>query len=48
MEALGPVEKRKGVVVYICGPPGMTDEFVEVMGRAEGMDPTMVFCEKWW
>lgn len=36
MEALGPVEKRKGVVVYICGPPGMTDGFVEVIGGARG------------
>lgn len=48
MEALGPVEGRKGMVVYICGPPGMTDEFVEVMGGAEGMDGGRVFCEKWW
>lgn len=48
MEALGPVEQRKGVVVYVCGPARMTDEFVEVMGRAEGMEAGRVFCEKWW
>lgn len=48
MEALGPVEERKGVVVYICGPPGMTDEFVKVMSRAEGIERERVLCEKWW
>lgn len=36
IEALGPVEKRKGVVVYICGPPGMRNGFVEVMGGQRG------------
>ena len=48
MEALGPVEERKGAVSYICGPPGMTDEFVGFMKSAEGMQGERVFCEKWW
>ena len=48
LDALGPVGERKGVVVYICGPPEMTDEFVEVVKGAEGMEAGRVFCEKWW
>lgn len=45
--ALGPVDKRGGVVCYICGVPGMTDELVDLVQRAEGMDARNVFCEKW-
>jgi ferredoxin-NADP reductase len=33
---------------YICGVPGMTDEFVEKATRAEGMDEENVLFEKWW
>lgn len=47
--ALGSdVGVREGTVVYVCGPPGMTDEVVEWFGRQEGMDRGRVFCEKWW
>ena len=48
LNALGPEHKRAGTVVYVCGPPKMTDEFVEVMRRAEGMSEERVLCEKWW
>ncbi|KAF7508018.1 hypothetical protein GJ744_009915 [Endocarpon pusillum] len=48
IEALGPHAGRKHTVAYICGPPKMTDEFVEVLTRAEGMDSRRVLCEKWW
>jgi len=45
---LGPAEKRKETVVYVCGPQKMTDDFVEFLQKAEGMDRTRVLCEKWW
>ena len=48
LEALGPVPGRKDTVAYVCGPPKMTDEFVEILSRAEGMDSRRVLCEKWW
>lgn len=48
MEALGPVAVRRHTVAYICGPPKMTDEFVDILTRVEGMDSRRVLCEKWW
>ena len=48
IEALGYVEDRRGVVAYICGPAGMTDEVVRLMKGVEGMDEQRVLCEKWW
>jgi ferredoxin-NADP reductase len=48
IQALGPVADRKNTVAYACGPPEMTDEFVETLNRAEGMDEHRVLCEKWW
>ena len=48
LECLGPEERRKNTVVYVCGPPKMTDEFVEVFGKAPGMEERRVLCEKWW
>lgn len=48
LEALGPVDGRKTTLAYVCGPPKLTDEFVEVLSRAEGMDSQRVLCEKWW
>ncbi|MCJ1355224.1 MAG: hypothetical protein MMC33_005215 [Icmadophila ericetorum] len=47
-EALGPEEERSGVVAYVCGPPAMTDSFVEILQAAKGMDRKRVLCEKWW
>ena len=47
-EALGPVEEREGVVVYVCGPPGMTDWAVAKLKGAVGMRSERVLCEKWW
>lgn len=46
--ALGPVEERRGTVACVCGVPGMTDEFVEILRGAEGMEEKRVLCEKWW
>ena len=35
-------------VVYICGPPAMTDEIVRRLKEEEGMEERRVLCEKWW
>jgi NAD(P)H-flavin reductase len=48
LDALGPVEERKGILCYVCGVPGMTDEFVKVAREAEGMRVENVLCERWW
>jgi ferredoxin-NADP reductase len=48
LEALGPVAERNSALAYVCGLPSMTDEFVEVLSGADGMDPKRVHCEKWW
>ncbi|KAI1822829.1 hypothetical protein F4861DRAFT_531968 [Xylaria intraflava] len=52
VEAVGstPAERRDAVV-YICGVPTMTDEFVARLTGHEdgiGMEPHRVLCEKWW
>ncbi|KAH8652461.1 hypothetical protein BX600DRAFT_553836 [Xylariales sp. PMI_506] len=48
--ALGDAEERKDTVVYVCGVPDMTDEFVEALTAADGLSlaPENVLCEKWW
>ena len=46
--ALGPVGERGGTVVYVCGVPGMTDEFVERVKQVEGIMEGNVLCERWW
>ena len=48
IDAIGPVDRRKSVVVYVCGPPPLTDWAVEVLRGAEGMEKERVLCEKWW
>ena len=48
INAIGPVDGRKGVVAYVCGPPPLTDWAVEVLRGAEGMEKERVLCEKWW
>lgn len=47
-EALGPENKRSNTLVYVCGLPDMTDEYVELLQKAPGMEEKRVFCEKWW
>merc|ERR1711939_41547 len=47
-EALGTEDSRSNTVVYVCGLPAMTDEFVELLKTAPGMDEKRVLCEKWW
>ncbi|KAL7930570.1 hypothetical protein V8C35DRAFT_155032 [Trichoderma chlorosporum] len=40
-------ERRDGgTVVYVCGPPTMTDELVERLGAI--MEPRRVLTERWW
>ncbi|KLU88778.1 glycogenin [Magnaporthiopsis poae ATCC 64411] len=51
VEAVGP--DRRSAVVYVCGVPAMTDEFVRELtaptdGGGVGMEPHRVFFEKWW
>ena len=48
LEAIGPEDDRANTVVYICGLPTMTDEFVEFLKRQPGLDEKRVLCEKWW
>jgi ferredoxin-NADP reductase len=48
IDTLGPVEERPETLCYICGVPGMTDEFVEKAKRAKGMGEENVLFEKWW
>ncbi|KAK4110626.1 hypothetical protein N656DRAFT_781388 [Canariomyces notabilis] len=47
-EAIG--DDKEGSVVYICGVPTMTDEFVQALVSPEGfgMDKNRVLFEKWW
>jgi hypothetical protein len=49
-KALGGEEEvdRERSVVYVCGVPQMTDEFVELLSKQKGMDERRVLCEKWW
>lgn len=47
-EALGPVDNRENALAYICGLPAMTDDFVEILKEASGMEEKRVLCEKWW
>ncbi|KEF54346.1 uncharacterized protein A1O9_09512 [Exophiala aquamarina CBS 119918] len=47
-EALGPEAGRANTVVYVCGLPTMTDEFVDLLRLAPGMDEKRILCEKWW
>ena len=48
LSSIGPTANpQHGVTVYICGPPAMTDEFVEVLKAEENMEEN-VFYEKWW
>ncbi|KAI9656573.1 MAG: hypothetical protein M1821_004780 [Bathelium mastoideum] len=46
--ALGPVQERKGVFCYVCGPQRMTDEVVARIRNEEGIVSDQVLCEKWW
>lgn len=43
-------EEQDSCVVYVCGPPTMTDEIVEMMTSAEGLglQKCQVMTEKWW
>ncbi|KAI3396123.1 hypothetical protein diail_454 [Diaporthe ilicicola] len=47
-EAVG--DDKRFAVVYVCGVPAMTDEFVEKLTSPEGLglEPHRVLYEKWW
>ncbi|KAI0491257.1 hypothetical protein F4859DRAFT_460887 [Xylaria cf. heliscus] len=50
-EAVGTPAERRFAVVYVCGVPAMTDDFVARLTDREhglGMDHHRVLCEKWW
>lgn len=38
----------KDLVCYLCGPPGMTDEFIGVLRELLGGETERVLFEKWW
>lgn len=38
----------KETVCYMCGPPGMTDEFVGLLTGMLGGEKQRVLFEKWW
>ncbi|TEY64849.1 hypothetical protein BOTCAL_0142g00060 [Botryotinia calthae] len=46
--ALGTKEEKERTIVYICGPPTMTDSMVSYVRNLPGIDPSQVLCEKWW
>lgn len=46
--ALGKENDREQTVCYVCGPPRMTDSFVDYLRSQKGMDENRVLCEKWW
>lgn len=43
-------QDASAAVVYICGVPAMTDQFVAYMTSKEGpcMEPARVLFERWW
>ncbi len=47
-DALGRETEGGNGVIYVCGPPIMTDDFVQESKNAPGMDERRVLCEKWW
>ncbi|KAI1098538.1 hypothetical protein F4804DRAFT_338113 [Jackrogersella minutella] len=49
--AIGDASERRSAVVYVCGVPTMTDEFVQKLVDPQqglGMKPHRVLCERWW
>lgn len=49
-EAVTSGGREDSTLVYVCGPPAMTDEFAAKLISKDGMamDPTKVLTEKWW
>ncbi|KAK3720159.1 hypothetical protein LTR37_003983 [Vermiconidia calcicola] len=45
---VGAKSARSRTVCYVCGPPAMTDEFVDSLSQQPGMARERVLCEKWW
>jgi len=40
--------KAEETVCYLCGPPGMTDDFVGVLRELLGDGQERILFEKWW
>ncbi|KAK5106981.1 hypothetical protein LTS08_001106 [Lithohypha guttulata] len=47
-EAVGSENQRQTTLVYVCGLPDMTDDFVQLLKAMPGLDEKRVLCEKWW
>lgn len=47
---VGPEDDQKSALVYLCGPPAMTDEFAAALTSKDGLglDSKQVMTEKWW
>lgn len=43
-----PSERAENTLVYVCGLPSMTDDYVDVIRKAPGFNEKRVLCEKWW
>lgn len=43
-------DDKRSAVVYLCGLPTMTDDFVDKLTSADGLglEPHRVLYEKWW
>lgn len=41
-------KRPENTLVYVCGLPSMTDDYVDVIKKAPGFDEKRVLCEKWW
>lgn len=50
LQAIVGEGSREGIAVYVCGPPTMTDELIEVLTSPEGveLDSRQVLSERWW
>jgi predicted ferric reductase len=46
--AVGSKEEQRSSVVYVCGPPNMTDEITKFLRRQQNIGVARVLCEKWW
>jgi len=49
VDALGSSDDKCSSVIYLCGTPSMTDECLRMLPAPPlGIEPTRIFCEKWW
>ncbi|KAF2093656.1 hypothetical protein NA57DRAFT_48001 [Rhizodiscina lignyota] len=48
LETFSQANATDGTVCYVCGPPAMTDEFVDFLKGLPMLQKERVLCEKWW